>query len=570
MLYFCKIINELKMSKISIYQVLPRLFGNKTMQTEWNGSIETNGCGKFNDFDAKVLAEIKGLGITHIWYTGVIEHATQTDYSKYGIAKDSAAIVKGKAGSAYAIKDYFDVDPDLAVHVENRMSEFEQLIERTHKAGLKVIIDFVPNHVARQYKSDQKPMTVSDLGENDITNYHFYPDNNFYYFNAVFSPDFDIADYKEMPAKATGNDRFTPHPSKNDWYETVKLNYGIDYSNNTKHFDPIPNTWHKMLEILMFWADKKVDGFRCDMAEMVPVEFWEWAVSNVKNSFSDILFIAEVYNPALYREYIFKGKFDYLYDKVGLYDKLRAVVSQNHAASEITQCWQQVGDIQNYMLNFLENHDEQRIASGFFAGDGMYAKPAMIVSATLSKAPVMIYFGQELGEKGMQSEGFSGLDGRTSIFDYCKVDSVQRWFNKGKCDAKLLEKEELELRAFYKRLLNLSLTEKAISDGEMYDLTYANFGNEFFNAHEQFVYFRKYENELLLIVLNFDDKVLDTKVVIPNEAITYLDIKTNVPFACTELLEGADRVGEFEFCESTVFETIMSPWSGKIFKFKML
>lgn len=566
-LYFCGTNNKLNMSKISIYQVLPRLFGNKTEQQQWNGSIEENGCGKMNDFDAKTLKEIKQLGISHVWYTGIIEHATQTDYSKYGIAKDHPAIVKGKAGSAYAIKDYYDIDPDLAVDVEQRMLEFENLVARTHKAGMKVIIDFVPNHVARQYKSDQTDK--ADLGEHDKKDYHFHPNNNFYYFDAPFAPSFDIADYNEYPAKATGNDRFTANPSRDDWYETVKLNYGIDYSNNSKHFAPVPDTWHKMLDILMFWAAKKVDGFRCDMAEMVPVEFWDWAITKVKEKYGEIIFIAEVYNPALYRAYIFQGKFDYLYDKVGLYDKLRAVVSHNHAASDITHCWQQVSDIQNHMLNFLENHDEQRIASGFFAGDGMYAKPAMIVSATLTKAPVMVYFGQELGEKGMQSEGFSGLDGRTSIFDYCKVDSIQRWYNNGKFGSKLLKKEEVELQSFYKRLLNLALTEKAISEGEMYDLTYANFDNKYFNTHEQFAYFRKFDNELLLIVLNFDDKALDTKVNIPVEAIEHLNITTNVAYTYTELLESSGRLKEFTFSQGAVFETILLPWSGNIFKFDL-
>lgn len=74
--------------------------------------------------------------------------------------------------------------------------------------------------------------------------------------------------YKEYPAKATGNNRFDAYPNINDWYETVKLNYGIDYQNgNTPHFNPIPDTWTKMLDILLFWAGKNIDGFRCDMAE---------------------------------------------------------------------------------------------------------------------------------------------------------------------------------------------------------------------------------------------------------------------------------------------------------------
>ena len=163
------------MSKFTIYQVLPRLFGNDNTTNKYNGSIDENGCGKFNSFTNKALKEIKNLGITHVWYTGIIEHATHTDYSSYGIRKDHPAVVKGKAGSPYAIKDYYDVDPDLAVNVENRMGEFENLVKRTHANDLKVIIDFVPNHVARQYHSDAKPAGVVDLGQDDNPAWAFSP-----------------------------------------------------------------------------------------------------------------------------------------------------------------------------------------------------------------------------------------------------------------------------------------------------------------------------------------------------------------------------------------------------------
>ena len=166
------------MPKFIIYQVLPRLFGNYNTTNKPNGSLEENGCGKFNSFTTKALKEIKSLGVTHVWYTGIIEHATQTDYTAFGIRKDHPAIVKGRAGSAYAIKDYYDVDPDLSENVQDRMGEFERLVERTHGAGLKVIIDFVPNHVARQYGSDAKPEGVIDLGETDLTDYAFHSKNN--------------------------------------------------------------------------------------------------------------------------------------------------------------------------------------------------------------------------------------------------------------------------------------------------------------------------------------------------------------------------------------------------------
>ena len=165
--------------KIIIYQLLPRLFSNTTENCVKNGSIEENGVGKLNDINSHVLENIKSLGVTHVWYTGVIEHATKTDYTKYGIDRDNPNIVKGNAGSPYAIKDYYDIDPDLAVNIPKRMEEFEALVERTHKNGMKVIIDFVPNHVARQYHSDSKPVGIEDLGQGDDNTYFFKNINNF-------------------------------------------------------------------------------------------------------------------------------------------------------------------------------------------------------------------------------------------------------------------------------------------------------------------------------------------------------------------------------------------------------
>lgn len=556
------------MSKFVIYQVLPRLFGNRISTNKHNGSIDENGCGKFNDFTPVALNEIKAFGATHIWYTGVIEHATQTDYSRFGIRRDQPGVVKGKAGSAYAIKDYYDVDPDLAEDVENRMAEFENLVKRTHKAGLKVLIDFVPNHVARQYYSDARPKGVKDLGETDHPEWAFSPLNNFYYIpGQAFAPQFDAGGYTEFPAKATGNDVFTATPSKNDWYETVKLNYGVNYvEGRQKQFDPIPDTWYKMRDILLYWAKKKVDGFRCDMAEMVPVEFWAWAISQVKYKYPDIIFIAEVYNPSEYRNYICNGKFDYLYDKVGLYDMLRKIMSRNFPVYEITSAWQSLGGIENKMLNFLENHDEQRIASGFFSGNGIYAQPAMIVTATLTQAPVMIYAGQELGECGMESEGFSGVDGRTTIFDYWGLKSLQDWMNGGRFDGALLSDEQKSLREFYKTLLHISMSEKAITHGVMYDLEFANFDNPRFNSYKEFAYFRKFEEELLLIVVNFYEKAIDTEVHIPFEAFQYLGIKEGQPYNCINLLDTTEQYPVSVLSPEDNFKAVLPPWQGKIFK----
>ena len=534
----------MKSEKIIIYQVLPRLFGNMKSTNKVNGSMEENGVGKLSAFSTNVLREIKKMGFTHIWYTGLLEHATQTDYSGYGIRKDHPAIVKGKAGSPYSIKDYYDIDPDLADNVPERMKELEALVERTHQADLKMIIDFVPNHVARRYYSDAKPEGVVDLGENDNCSVHFDRNNNFYYFpGQEFSPEFDLTTqedkYCEFPAKATGNDCFSAHPCRNDWYETVKLNYGIDYMNAYNcSFEPVPRTWLQMFDILQYWASKKIDGFRCDMAEMVPVEFWEWLIPRLKKEFPDILFIAEVYDPNQYRNYIFKGKFDYLYNKSGLYDTLRAIICGNQPAHAITQCWQSVDDIHAKMLNFLENHDERRIASGFFAGDPWKAVPALVVSAALYHNPFMIYAGQELGERGMDAEGFSGIDGRTTIFDYWSVESLRNWYNHGKTNTMALTTGQNCLRDFYVRLLILCNTSPAIRIGKFFDLMYVNPHSADFNPDKQFAFMRFAGNELLLIAVNFDESDVDIRIFIPEHAFSYFEIDDICINFATELLTG--------------------------------
>ena len=566
--------NKMK-EKTIIYQVFTRLFGANSNHPVANGTKQQNGCGHMADFTTKALESIKGLGITHVWYTGIIEHATQTDYSEYGIAKDHAAIVKGKAGSPYAIKDYYDIDPDLATSVPDRMREFQNLVNRTHKAGLKVLIDFVPNHVARQYHSDTKPEGVKDLGEDDDTSLGFDINNNFYYITgSQFSPSFDLKDeegveYIEKPAKATGNDCFSQWPNKNDWYETVKLNYGVDYQgSHMMEFSPsVPNTWDKMLNILKYWASKGIDGFRCDMAEMVPCDFWGWAIPQVKRVNPDIIFIAEVYNPREYRNYIYRGKFDYLYDKVGLYDTVKSVVNGN-SAMNITGCWQSVDDIHDRMLNFLENHDEQRIASDYFAGSAEKGKPALIVSALMRSNPFMIYFGQELGEKGMDEEGFSGKDGRTTIFDYWTIDTIRRWRNGGKYDGANLSKEEKELQTYYTKVLSICNKEKAIREGAFFDIMYCNHGNQMMNEHRQYAFLRKEGHDLILVVANFDNNTTRSWIKIPEHAFECLNIPTDgKPLSTKDLLTG--KKGECTLVPDGTVYVEVPAYGAKILKMKI-
>lgn len=558
--------------KIFIYQVLPRLFGNDNAVNKENGTLEENGVGKFSSFDHKALKEIRKMGFSHIWYTGMLEHATQTDYTAYGISKDHPDVVKGIAGSPYAIKDYYDVSPDLADDVNNRMQEFEELIERSHKNGLKVIIDFVPNHVARQYNSDSKPQKAKDFGEDDDTAYSFLPDNNFYYIpgqdlNLQFPKQEGNNAYHEYPAKATGNDCFSNSPSVNDWYETVKLNYGVDYLNGrTTCFSLVPDTWEKMKNILLYWTAKGVDGFRCDMAEMVPVEFWNWVIPKIKRKNKSLLFIAEVYNPELYHSYSHAG-FDYLYDKVDLYDTLRDVTCGHRPSSDITFCWQRIEGLQSKMLNFMENHDEQRIASDFFAGDPFKAIPAMIVTATMNTNPVMIYFGQELGEQGMDKEGFSGQDGRTTIFDYWSIPSIQQWRNGGAYGTKGLDPEQIKLRKFYTQLIKISNHEEAIVNGSFFDLMYCNYENKEFDSTKQYAYLRSYKKELILVVTNFSDKEENISLYIPVEAFVYANILPRRVKKATDLLTQKDILFPKDW--EGYFNLQLEAHSGKIIKFSL-
>jgi glycosidase len=565
-------------NKMIVYQMMTRLFGNQKATNQPYGTIEENGVGKFADISETALKGIKELGVTHVWYTGVLEHAVLTDYTSSGIPLDDADVVKGRAGSPYAIKDYYDVNPDLAQDVKNRVNEFEQLIDRTHAQGMKVIIDFVPNHVARGYRSDAKPSGVQDLGEGDDLSVSFKPSNNFYYlpgqsfqppaeYNSLGNNSFPTKDkkYEENPAKVTGNDQFTATPGINEWFETVKLNYGVDIQNGRKnYFDPVPNTWVKMKDILVFWANKKVDGFRCDMAEMVPAEFWNWAIPQVKEVNPEVIFIAEIYNPSQYRNYIDQGKFDFLYDKVQLYDTLRLLINHHSSTEHIHGIQQSLNGINRNMLHFLENHDEQRIASPAFANDAWKAIPAMVISALIDQGPVMIYFGQEVGEPAKGASGFSGDDGRTTIFDYWGVPEHQKWMNGGKFDGGMLADDQKALRQFYGDILTFASTNRAITEGAYFDLTQLNLsqGNI---PHLVHVFARVHDQERLIIVSSFGDKPMRVKVKLSDEVIQAFQMDTESDYVGHDMLRSSVDVG---IDKSRSFEVDILPYSSYIFKVK--
>lgn len=542
-----------------VYQVFTRLFGNTNTTNKPWGTLEENGVGKFNDFTDKALEEIKDLGVTHIWYTGVPHHAVITDYTEFGISKDDPDVVKGRAGSPYAVKDYYNVNPDLAVNPEKRLEEFEALIERTHNAGLKLLIDIVPNHVARHYKSLYAPEGVEDFGTSDDKTVQYHVNNNFYYnpgesfkvpewkngYQPLGGEDHPLADgqFEEKPAKWTGNGSRASQPDMNDWYETVKVNYGVspdgqkdfdtlpqgfENEDYKKHFEfwrdkTVPDSWVKFKDIALYWIDKGVDGFRFDMAEMVPVEFWSYMNSNIKMKNSDAFLLAEVYQPHLYRDYIKKGKMDYLYDKVQLYDTLKHVMQGHGSTNNIPPILDELRDIEHHMLHFLENHDEQRIASPDFAGNAEKGKPAMVVSATSTTSPTMVYFGQELGEPAKEDLGF-GDPTRTSIFDYGSVPTYVRWVNDKKFDGGQLTEEEKNLRDFYKRLLNFTISSTALM-GDYQDLQWYNQENTEWYNDKVLSFARWTANEKLIIISNFNaDNKYGFELQLPEDLVKKMNL----------------------------------------------
>ena len=522
-------------AKPVVYQVFTRLFGNTNSTNKPWGTIDENGVGKFSDFTPQALKSIKSLGTSHIWFTGVPHHALISDYTEYGIRGDDPDVVKGRAGSPYAVKDYYNVNPDLADDPAKRLEEFEALVARTHEAGMKVIIDIVPNHVARDYESLSAPEGVSDFGAHDDTSVEYARDNNFYY---VVGEAFEVpdgGDYKplggdshplsdgkfdEFPAKWTGNGARAAQPDINDWYETVKVNYGVrpdgtyDFPTLPEGFSAehaafwegkdVPDSWYKFRNIAHYWLDKGVDGFRYDMAEMVPVEFWSFLNSSIKQKAPDAFLLAEVYQPDKYRAYIQQGKMDYLYDKVGFYDTLKTIMQGSGAVSDLVAIHDEVRDIAPHMLHFLENHDEQRIASPDFAGDADKGKPALAVSALISRAPTLLYFGQDVGEDGSEETGF-GDPTRTTIFDYAGVPAHQRFMNNGKFDAGQSTDKEKALHRFYKDIMNIAATNSAIT-GRYQSLHAPNLNVEgSAYSEQQFAFLREKNGQGIIVLANFSE-----------------------------------------------------------------
>jgi glycosidase len=559
-----------------IYQLLVRMFGNTHETRKPNGSLEENGCGKFADIDDAALSSIREMGFNHVWLTGVLEQASGTAYPNR--PADDPNILKGIAGSPYAIRDYFDVSPDYAVNPDRRMEEFKELLGRCRNHGLKVIMDFVPNHVARSYESDVRPQ--SSFGNDDKRDVFFDRDNHFFYLrpgdpgggpplklptshlegcNGKFAPE---AEY----GRVTGNNVVSWAPSIHDWYETVKLNYGHDFTRGRSTsslpgpdagLDEVPRTWRTMDEILAYWQDIGVNGFRVDMAHMVPMEFWKWAVRRARQRQADVFFSAEAYDndPAKLTDghvldELLKCGFDAVYDDPA-YDVLEGIYDSGKWANDLDPITF-TGERFHKSLRYAENHDEVRLASPKeWGGLGMkVGRPVSAVLFGMGRGPVMMYHGQEVGEPAAGTEGFGGDDARTTIFDYGSMPEFTKWVNGGAYDGGRLSREQLDLREWYGKLIH-STQSQAFTKGEFYGLNHANLenpdfgrvGDESASGHWLYAFLRhdRDSGETALVVSNFhgSETLRNCRIELPDHAWEFIGRSKEKPWTFRDRLEGA-------------------------------
>ncbi len=544
-----------------IYQLMVRTFGNISETRKTNGTLAENGCGKFNDITPAALTSLKGMGFTHLWLTGVLEQASGTSFPNR--PADDPDILKGIAGSPYAIKDYYDVCPYYAVEPDKRLDDFKSLLDRCRKHGFKVIIDFVPNHVARSYQSDVRPDL--SFGEGDKRGVFFDRENHFYYLQSdhpgggaplklptagrpgcdgLFAPETTFG-------RVTGNNVISWSPSINDWYETVKLNYGHDFTHGraTSHLPSpnaapasVPNTWRTMDEILGYWQAMGVDGFRCDMAHMVPIEFWRWVVKRCRARNPDVFFSAEAYDndPAKLTDghvldELLDAGFDAVYDDPS-YDVLEGIYDSGKWANDLDPLTF-TGNRFHKSLRYAENHDEVRLASPKeWGGLGMkVGKPVSAVLFSMGRGPVMLYHGQEVGEPAAGEEGFGGDDARTTIFDYWSMPEFTKWVNGGKYDGGRLSDEQKSLRDWYGKLIRATQC-RAFTAGEFYGLNHANrdnpsfgrVGDESTSGHWLYAFLRRdaKSGQAFLVVANFHgtETLRGVKIHIPNDAQMFLGL----------------------------------------------
>jgi len=548
-----------------IYQIVARYFGNTNTTNQQDGTIEANGCGKFADITEIALQALEDLGVTHVWLTGCLRQATLTGYPDVELPSDDPDVVKGRAGSLFAVRDYFDVCPDYARHPANRLDEFVSLVDRIHRVGLKALLDFVPNHVARGYHSVVKPEL--DFGTGDDTRKYFVPNNHFFYlvnppgqkltlskpaswnpvgvrFDGEFAPEDGSVGH---PPKVTGNNVTWPNPGTDDWYDTIKLNYGYNFVDCTGHYDPRPRTWDVIDQILAYWQAKGVDGFRCDFANYIPAEAWTFLIAQARQRDANAFFFAEAYvnpfagsgDPVASLQQLIDAGFDAVYHDPAC-DQLKAVYQGKASQDDYDHEMAFPPIARDHTVEYLENHDERRIASpivldagpdnsGFGSAEAGYQlAPLQYLS---SSGPVLMLNGQEVGEPGAQAEGYQLADGRTTIFDYWAMPEFVKWVNRGRYDGGGLSKGQLAVRQFYADLLRLCQDSSVLGDG-YWGLKYFNRPEHFRDCPADLYSFARFQSgsrRALIVVANFrPGAAVQGRMRIPQELVAAVGLTGSV------------------------------------------
>lgn len=569
-------------TRLEVYQLLVRTFGNINETRVPNGTLAENGTGRFDDLNPAAAAALADMGMTHVWFTGALQQATSTDWSEVGEPADDPDILKGRAGSPYAIRDYFDVAPDYAVDPAARHTAFRAAVSAMHAEGLDVLLDFVPNHVARSYASSVRP--ERSFGAGDRTDVFYTRDNHFFYLQVgdapTQMPGFDRATQTPISptcsvlaatagdyqcdglydwtnggetdwGRVTGNNVASWSPDLGSWYETVKLNYGFDYTTGAFEHPavgapeaPIPRTWEVMDEVIAHWQSLGVDGFRVDMAHMVPMAFHEWLISRSRARDPNVFWMAEAYDtdPAKVTEgnvlhALLGAGYDAVYDD-DTYDRLKAVFDGNAWANDVDNPLIADPILTHHALRYAENHDEVRLASPhdwMFDGANVGRAQAQAITAMLfaiGRGPVMVYAGQETGESAEGAEGFGGDDGRTSIFDYWSMPSFVGWVNSHAYDGGGLDAETAALRAQHLETW-AAFRDPVFAQGQTYLLNGANLDRPRFGRLEGEPVSGRYAHALLRYV----DGRAALVFVWLHPTITATDVAVRVP------ADAWDRVG---------------------------
>ncbi len=500
-------------SNVVIYELPVRTYLAK-------GAHEEN-TGKLSYLTIEVLKEIKELGVDYIWIAGILENANPKIVDP--------DVVKGDAGSFYAIYDNWDISSQVG-----NLDEFDALIERAHSIGLRVLIDFIPNHTARVHKTDVVCKEEIDFGKGENPNENFSLDNNFYYLgsNSTFVPPktslpgvdgfFDMDIFMpgiqfESPARVTGNNVLSALPQYHDWYETVKLNYGLNLFSDGKPFIGASKTWKQMLDVAIYWLNKGVDGFRVDVTHGVAVEFWYYFINEVRKVQPNAFFVAEAFeeDPIKSTGFSLEKLFDAGFDSVlngPMYWNLRrqALLSQNMNSSTY---YHSPGSRKSILDNgysfthYMGNHDEVRLASSFFAPslesrvDRAWLGLAYSIYAALLPGNFLIHGGDEFQEEASLPGVFGGYDGRTSIFDFVYQPQTRTW---------LYEERPhwmINFREMYRRLFSLKKRipfniKHSTSNPTFIDLMKINDSKNISKWVSAYVRF--FNNERYLVVMNAD------------------------------------------------------------------